>query len=359
MVFSVVFPRLIPKHVLSKVKIVITDGDPQEFSQVDNAIESVIPNAKRVRCGWHIVHKGFDKYIDTTFPDIATSIINDHKKIIKNWMYSWMKRICPTYLQYKYSRYLFMKYIFSSQVVHLFGLAFSNNVAMFVRKHVLLHEKYFLYNQRSHIRHYGEYSNTPLEGTNFGLKHSSISTHPGLSMDSSMVILSLLSDKHVKKVNSNVIKQNKRKCMNYTNEVHDKLTVRASSMISNLVALTHRYKCIRVSDKEWNVRKISDSTQNRRGIMSCIPDFDVLQTVYVMDTTKDNIKQLGCSCTYTTVYGLPCVHSLVVAKTFDPNLTYINHNDVSVRWLKSYYLYSLPDKIIPDTKKQQQIKQVF
>ena len=93
-----------------------------------------------------------------------------------------------------------MKYIFSSQVVHLFGLAFSNNVAMFVRKHVLPHEKYFLYSHRSNIRHYGEYSNTPLEGTNFGLKHSSISTHPGLSMDSSMVILSFFSDKHVKKL---------------------------------------------------------------------------------------------------------------------------------------------------------------
>ena len=59
-VFSVVFPRLILKHILSKIRIVITDGDSQEFSQVDNAIESVIPNAKRVQCGWHIiVHKNF------------------------------------------------------------------------------------------------------------------------------------------------------------------------------------------------------------------------------------------------------------------------------------------------------------
>ena len=63
--FSVVFPRLISKHVLAKVRILITDEDPQDFSQVDNAIESMIPNAKRVQCGWHIVHKGFDKYIDT------------------------------------------------------------------------------------------------------------------------------------------------------------------------------------------------------------------------------------------------------------------------------------------------------
>ena len=148
--------------------------------------------------------------------------------------------------------------------------------------------------------------------------------------------------------------------MNYTNEVHDKLTVRASSMVSNLVSFTDRYKCIRVSTKEWKVWKTLYSTTNRRrGIMSCIPDFYVLQTVHIIDTSKDNIKQLGCSCTYTAVYGLPCVHSWPVAKTLEPNWTYINHNDVSVRWLKSYYLYSLPEKIIHDIAKQQKIKQVF
>ena len=42
-IFSVVFPRLIPKHILHNVKVVITDGDPQEFPQVDNAMENIIP----------------------------------------------------------------------------------------------------------------------------------------------------------------------------------------------------------------------------------------------------------------------------------------------------------------------------
>ena len=60
--------------------IVITDGDSQEFTQVDNAIQNVLPNAKRVRCGWHIVHQGFDRYVDTTFQDIPSSIVEDHKK---------------------------------------------------------------------------------------------------------------------------------------------------------------------------------------------------------------------------------------------------------------------------------------
>ncbi len=59
-VFSVVFPKFIPKHILLSVKIIITDGDPQEYTQVDNAIENVLFNARRIRCGWHIVAQGFE-----------------------------------------------------------------------------------------------------------------------------------------------------------------------------------------------------------------------------------------------------------------------------------------------------------
>ena len=66
---------------------------------------------------------------------------------------------------------------------------------------------------------YGEYSNTPLEGTNYGLKHASVSTHPGLSMDNFMVILSVQSDKHVVKTNGVVIRDNKRHSLNYVNSV--------------------------------------------------------------------------------------------------------------------------------------------
>ena len=140
-----VFPRLLPKHILHKIKIVITDGDPQEFSQIDNAIQTVIPNARRIRCGWHIVHQGFDRYVDTTFPYISSEVVNKHKKVLLNWLYSWMKRRCLTYLQYKYSRYLFMKYLYSKEFTDTFGVAFSNNVSTFVRQHVTTHENYFMF----------------------------------------------------------------------------------------------------------------------------------------------------------------------------------------------------------------------
>ncbi len=81
-VFSVVFPRLTPKHTFTKNQIVINDGDPQEFSQVDDDIENVILNIKRVRCAWYIVHQGFDRYMDTTIPDISsTTVVENHTQI--------------------------------------------------------------------------------------------------------------------------------------------------------------------------------------------------------------------------------------------------------------------------------------
>ena len=58
-VFSVVMPRLFGEDVLKNVKFILTDGDRQETSQVDVAIQLFFPHANRLRCGWHIVDQGW------------------------------------------------------------------------------------------------------------------------------------------------------------------------------------------------------------------------------------------------------------------------------------------------------------
>ena len=130
----------------------------------------------------------------------------------------------------------------------------------------------------------------PPEGTNFGLKHSSIATHPGLSMDNSMIILSQLSEKHVTKVNSTVIRQNKKHCVNYQEKVHDKMTIMGPSMLVNTIAVINRYKCIRSDLNSWKVWK-KDCLWNSNSNF-CTPDFDVLNTVCTIDTSVEDMKQL-------------------------------------------------------------------
>ena len=45
------------------IQIIITDGDSQEKNQLDAAIDEFFPQAKRVRCGYHIVKRGWDNKI--------------------------------------------------------------------------------------------------------------------------------------------------------------------------------------------------------------------------------------------------------------------------------------------------------
>ena len=45
-IFSVVMPSLINKKLLEKIRIIISDGDTQFFSQRDNAIQPYFKNAR-------------------------------------------------------------------------------------------------------------------------------------------------------------------------------------------------------------------------------------------------------------------------------------------------------------------------
>jgi hypothetical protein len=63
MVFSCVVPALLEKDVLKRIKIIVTDGDSQEISQLDDAISKFFPDAYRIRCSWHIIDRGWHKKV--------------------------------------------------------------------------------------------------------------------------------------------------------------------------------------------------------------------------------------------------------------------------------------------------------
>ena len=44
---------------LHSVKLIMTDSDSQEISQVDFAISTYFVNAVRPGCGWHLVEQGW------------------------------------------------------------------------------------------------------------------------------------------------------------------------------------------------------------------------------------------------------------------------------------------------------------
>ena len=49
-IFTVVIPKFFGAHALRRVILVLTDGDPQETTQLDIAIDKFLPHARRARC---------------------------------------------------------------------------------------------------------------------------------------------------------------------------------------------------------------------------------------------------------------------------------------------------------------------
>jgi hypothetical protein len=71
-----------------------------------------------------------------------------------------------------------LKYISSAHVRNSIGELNASNLLNFLRDHVFVHEDYFAANKYNCIRSFGDYSNTPLEGTNGGLKYGYFAFEP-------------------------------------------------------------------------------------------------------------------------------------------------------------------------------------
>ena len=76
-VFSIVLPHLIPQHVLKRTTLAISDGYYQEYTQLDAAIATHLPQCVRGRCGWHIVDRGWKTHCPMDFKQEKKGNQND------------------------------------------------------------------------------------------------------------------------------------------------------------------------------------------------------------------------------------------------------------------------------------------
>ena len=101
-----------------------------------------------------------------------------------------MKPQCETYEEYTLSKFLLLQYTMSPTVVSLLTTLLYENLTIFLKNRIETHDSKYLFCMRKHIRHYAEYSNTILEGCNFGIKFHSASVCPATRIDNCFTITS-------------------------------------------------------------------------------------------------------------------------------------------------------------------------
>ena len=181
-VFSVLLPKAFSIRTLSNVQVIITDGDSQETNQLDNALALYFPQARRVRCGWHIVNRSWNSNLEgpKSFPKNMRSLYEHVRHVCQTWIYSFMTpNHCETFHEYLLSKYLFLNFIGNPKVCDGIGETLSTHIQTWFKNYVEPHEQQFCFYVRKHLLHYGEYSNSAAEGgIHNSIKHCSTPVGP-------------------------------------------------------------------------------------------------------------------------------------------------------------------------------------
>ena len=330
-IFSVVFPTMFSKDLLKRVKIIISDGDSHEYQQIDIAINKYLINAKRLRCGWHLVDRGWFNYgpcYQKAGPYELKNFL-EVKRNIQSWMYSWMKSNCETLREYNISKYLFFKYIYSTNVENKVGLSFIKMVKNLIINHLYNVEEHYPFYQRIGIRHFDDYSNSCHEGTNHGIKYNTAPVGPLLNLEHATCILSKNGERkrkqRDKKASIDAIKTetwSSLKCSKH-------LLRRCSILLSDQWSLRSNYQNQRISLNEWKVLYKYTGDEKYHTI---VPVFKRLRTV------KYSNHHLTCDCCHFERHGIPCRHIYNVLSSFD-DYDEPSHHDVAIRYWRKYLFY--------------------
>ena len=332
--FMTIFPQMFPRNILQKVKFICSDGDPQEFTQIDEAIARYFPKAKRGRCGWHINTKTWIRNGPKRGCSKCTDLIwQKHTRRLTNWIYSWMKPDCETKYEFELSKYLFFRYLRSPQVRNEIGTEYCITVENMVQQYIEVHEDKFVFHEKIALRHFNEYSNSCHEGTNKGLKFHSNKVGPQFLLENSAMRLTQQGKTRYQKFCIDATRQlTKNPVWNHSlKNLNNKIISRGLSLLTEEFNLHGNYENVRVEDATWYVCMNCNMDNGRKSsFYSVHPIYSRVRTVTV---TKGFMK---CSCKLFERTGLICRHMFNVMSTFR-EYDGPFHHDISVCWWTTYY----------------------
>jgi hypothetical protein len=184
-VFLEALPLLLGEENLGRVKLIVSDGDSQEFNAIDEGIFHVFKGARRGRCAYHVVQKTWE----TDFPSQTSFLLPDQADplttAIKRWVYTWMDgSSCHSPEQFEFSRDLLFHTLESNEdVLCILGTEGSQQIRYWLNKKVLALEEFLVFHPKRFIRCFEDYMNNLVEGMNYAAKKSDISAKPKDNMD--------------------------------------------------------------------------------------------------------------------------------------------------------------------------------
>jgi hypothetical protein len=350
--FQTVFPTLLGMAALTHTVAFITDGDSQETSQIDNAIDAYFPHAIRVRCIWHVVDRG----MNSIFPkcqvhqgtrEASKRLVRDayDKALlrVRQFFWSWAEPNCETIEEFLLSKALLLMYLDSNE----FAAAMQTPGAVeharqFYRVSIYPILDQLVFYKRRSLLHFDTTSNSAHEGTNRGMKSHAAPTNPQHTLDKAAKVLShqaqlkmlLLQTDIACKVNATTLWSDQ--------PGQGRLVDLAISLINNqraecgLYDISGPFVGAARHDIFWLLLRKDKETPDTQ--MGTVPNFRRVRKI----RRHSDPGTLICDCCYFDRIGIPCRHIMALLDSIlGDEFKGITVNDVRVFWRIDYFFYGM------------------
>lgn len=172
--FHQALPALLPTE-LQLVHLIISDGDSTKISQIDQALSNCMPNAKRLRCVWHLNDRKWhrDVYYFPSKKSLRWRFFHAPQEstrlLLTKWTSSWATPTCELQDEMIVSMKLFRYVIESEEMKLTFNLDDMQNLVPWANS-VMTNVKEFAFHQRIRLPAFEEISNSTQEANFSSLK---------------------------------------------------------------------------------------------------------------------------------------------------------------------------------------------
>jgi hypothetical protein len=154
------------------------------------------------------------------------------------------------------SKSLLLMYIES--MANKIGHKNADCIVTFLRDHVFKHEEHFAaHNYNSH-RSFGDYSNTPLEGTNGGLKYCNFAVKPNMQISkSASYMICQDENKYNDKIRAAYSNFSKTRLYGFEGEARKatrRIVPEAVGEMSKQITMASSYCSVRTDQAKWQIR---------------------------------------------------------------------------------------------------------
>jgi len=338
-------PTLLGHVCISQNKLVLTDGDRNNYGPLENCISSPTScwaTSSHGLCEWHLLGQSWQRHVMPTIQkmDSVKCICVTAISWIKSWFWD-----LENEAEFNTSKEQFLTWLQEkSNTKALPEVTFVAIRNLLINQLLPLSHKWARYHRHSSHGVMHDVTTSVVESQNSATKgNHSYSVKCQMTLDTSLETLTQFGRNYIDRKMQRSATQSSKTTLRSSLTSSSFLTDHASHVLSESLSHSANYYIYSLTATKWLVAykaaidSMVDCASRNNG--DGYTKFARVRVITQECTANENILHVQCSCSYYLRVGLPCSHILAMCHNIEPSMC-------KVRWWKVYHYSYLNDDAV-------------